>query len=768
MSTYSELWNRLKPYAIPDMRAIGTSGGRNTSTGGVATMEAHVLATTSTLGTYHTVSGLTAGQVLKATGATDAAFGALAHTNLTGIGANDHHNQVHAITGADHTITASQYQVVGATATNTLGLLTPSADVSAGTTALLRSNAGTLTVGTLTAGTKVRAPLIDSSATLTLTPGTYAILSDGKKLRTSTYTTGFAGAGFQLDQGATITGQTYLELDNLTVRGILAVYELLVRQIRATNGSIFVSSTMKIASYNVHSGTEGTIGCYYRLYPDTEVSDNVFLVGDVIRAQRFSGTGTYRSDLVVTYVDPGNAYCIATAVTAQGPQVGFEYVRLGNTSNAARQGGLYMSGDDTGAPFLDVWDGVDAHADWNTAGVVKMRLGKLDGITSGTNEYGLWAAGANTGDYLRMSPTAGFELVAANGVVNIDETNGIALEATSAVGAVRSFQILRSGSEMTNLSAYFNANESWSLLQNVRNGASLDSILQLQARNTTYGDVDFILRVDASEAAGNNQQIVAAGDLFNLTGAMNLVLDSGDLNVGGDATVTGTLGVTGAVTFSGAGQYLTFSESSATYNGIRLNARVDNTWSKGIWFRDSSPADIGAWGAYGTADVLSYLWAGIAHSNNTLRVYPATDRVGIGPDVTPSYTLDVGGDSRVQDDLHMGTGGTDQNSIIHAGTGILYINNTDAADIKLKTNNTNRLIVQSTGEVLAESGFYVNGDAGAKSGYLGLTDVVNTTQSTGTLTIKLTGATSRNNTGFIKWYDASGNTVYIPYVTNIS
>jgi len=52
----------------------------------------------------------------------------------------------HDVVGALHTIAAAQYQLVGATGANTLGLLTPSADVSGGTTAILRSAAGILTL----------------------------------------------------------------------------------------------------------------------------------------------------------------------------------------------------------------------------------------------------------------------------------------------------------------------------------------------------------------------------------------------------------------------------------------------------------------------------------------------------------------------------------------------------------------------------------------------------------------------------------------------
>jgi hypothetical protein len=113
---------------------------------------AHVLATNVGLGTDHSMSGATAGHVLRASSATAAAFAQLQHADLGGVTANQHHNQIHLITGSDHTITGSAFQVVGATATNTLGLLTPSSDV--GTTpaqAILKStSSGGLILGTLT------------------------------------------------------------------------------------------------------------------------------------------------------------------------------------------------------------------------------------------------------------------------------------------------------------------------------------------------------------------------------------------------------------------------------------------------------------------------------------------------------------------------------------------------------------------------------------------------------------------------------------------
>ena len=83
------------------------------------------------------------------------------------------------------------------------------------------------------------------------------------------------------------------------------------------------------------------------------------------------------------------------------PEVGFEYVRLGNGVTAARQGTLYLSADDVGAPFIDVKAGVTSAISWSAASTTKIRIGKLDGITNfyfgSVEEYGFIAGGGVSG-----------------------------------------------------------------------------------------------------------------------------------------------------------------------------------------------------------------------------------------------------------------------------------------------------------------------------------------------------------------------------------
>lgn len=71
------------------------------------------------------------------------------HSELSNIGTGDHHSQAHTITGSDHTVTGSQYDLVGLTATDTIGLLTPSADPGAVTAILKSTTSGGLTLQSL-------------------------------------------------------------------------------------------------------------------------------------------------------------------------------------------------------------------------------------------------------------------------------------------------------------------------------------------------------------------------------------------------------------------------------------------------------------------------------------------------------------------------------------------------------------------------------------------------------------------------------------------
>ncbi len=140
MQRQTQLANDLWPLLLPRIQAMisasASSGGG--STGGAVSLAAHDLG-----GSLHkgTLRNDQAPQFLLTDGTRSLAGSLAVDAGVTVDGVdisahaadiNAHHAKLHAITdAANHSVTGSQYQIVGLTAVNTLGLLTPSASPAA-------------------------------------------------------------------------------------------------------------------------------------------------------------------------------------------------------------------------------------------------------------------------------------------------------------------------------------------------------------------------------------------------------------------------------------------------------------------------------------------------------------------------------------------------------------------------------------------------------------------------------------------------------------
>lgn len=246
-----------------------------------------------------------------------------------------------------------------------------------------------------------------------------------------TFVSGFTGNGYRIDNGITEVGKTSAEFDNLTIRGRMRVYELLIQQIRATNGSVFVSSSSRAETlsddrawyvngepleFNGEPAEFETAIWRFSTRdesvedPETDEDHNLyhgFIENDLLRSQRWEmdSGGNFaqvrRTDLMVTRVHSLYEYS-AIHVGGDEPEPGDDFVRLGNTTETTRQGSVYITADDSNAPYIDIVNDITSHADWNTAGKVKARVGRLTGITDsdfGGNLQGYGLYGNNV--YLR-------------------------------------------------------------------------------------------------------------------------------------------------------------------------------------------------------------------------------------------------------------------------------------------------------------------------------------------------------------------------------
>lgn len=119
--------------------------------------QSHVLATELALGADHTITGGVAGYVLRALTATTAKFMQLVHSDLGSVGANDHHSQAHAVSGADHTgsVAAAQMPALTGDVTTVAGAVATTIGAGKVTLAMQANLAVDTLIGRATAGTGV-------------------------------------------------------------------------------------------------------------------------------------------------------------------------------------------------------------------------------------------------------------------------------------------------------------------------------------------------------------------------------------------------------------------------------------------------------------------------------------------------------------------------------------------------------------------------------------------------------------------------------------
>ena len=208
----------------------------------------------------------------------------------------------------------------------------------------------------------------DISSVRDITSGRNVIVT--KDIGSPTYFSGLLGSGWLMDGDS-----ARLTLDYLTVRKSLKAYELLISKIRSVNGGLVISAANATIDSVYQSGSN------FQVFPeDTTIT---FISGDIARCQVVSGIGTkYYSALVdsISSDSPGSFWCHIIDGT-DVPAVGDEMVQFGNTTDACRQGLVYLTATEDNSPYIDVLDSISS-ADFKDK--TKIRLGDLTGITTKT------------------------------------------------------------------------------------------------------------------------------------------------------------------------------------------------------------------------------------------------------------------------------------------------------------------------------------------------------------------------------------------------
>jgi hypothetical protein len=266
------------------------------------------------------------------------------------------------------------------------------------------------------------------------------IIVDGDDITSNPFSSGFTGGGWKIDNTA------HAEFSSASIRGTLSVYELLLQQLRATNGSVLITAVAKVESISSNDIT----------FEDP--SDNgvcPFHTNDIVMVQRADLTGTSGADngggtlniirRIVRRVTSVSGRTITVTRDGDLPAdtgsfgVGDDVVRIGNTSNTNRDAILYLSADDSKAPYLVIKDGVNSWSNWNSASTEKARLGRLDGITdtdaglsgSQSNLYGLYSDSVYLKGHIHATSgtIGGINIVSGSlsiGSTNISDVNAYA------------------------------------------------------------------------------------------------------------------------------------------------------------------------------------------------------------------------------------------------------------------------------------------------------------------------------------------------------
>lgn len=203
------------------------------------------------------------------------------------------------------------------------------------------------------------------------------------ELTTPKFVSGLLGAGTRLKDN-------HLELDEITVRKRMNVFELLIQRVRAVGGQLLLSP----ASIKISTVEELENGYKCSFNTDDQTIPEPFVLNDQAFHQTFTGKGINRYWRLTT--EAGDDYFVLSKTDCEPgsgiPQPGDEVILLGNRTDKARQSAMMLSAYGNDAPYLDTYDGIN---DYNLSGKLLTREGNLTGIVdevfgqlSGSGFYG--------------------------------------------------------------------------------------------------------------------------------------------------------------------------------------------------------------------------------------------------------------------------------------------------------------------------------------------------------------------------------------------
>ena len=184
-------------------------------------------------------------------------------------------------------------------------------------------------------------------------------------ISTPRFSDGFAGEGFKiwLDEN----GKSNLTVDKLMARDTFRVFEMLVTQLRAVNGGLFVSAANGTIKEVVENGD------YYDIAIENE---NMFVAGDYMRCEVMNGLEPTSYWVEVESVNGNICKVLKSEFSGSTPLIGHQVV-LDGSKNYGRQSAIHISSSNDGTPRIDIYSGISKKTHTNC---LRTRLGDLTGI----------------------------------------------------------------------------------------------------------------------------------------------------------------------------------------------------------------------------------------------------------------------------------------------------------------------------------------------------------------------------------------------------
>lgn len=190
------------------------------------------------------------------------------------------------------------------------------------------------------------------------------------KVQSPEFTRGLLGSGFMIDYDEK-TGKWRMELDQLTVRQLIYIYEMAIHRMSHVGGSI-VLSPASMECIRVEERSDAW-RCYFKNSNGNKTIWNEFVPGDLARCQSVN----LASDRLDDFGNPTNFYWrLVTAVGddwidlsksdfldgSGAPEAGDEIVHLGNKTNKRRQGAIVLDSSGPDAPSIKQYRGINSYS----------------------------------------------------------------------------------------------------------------------------------------------------------------------------------------------------------------------------------------------------------------------------------------------------------------------------------------------------------------------------------------------------------------------